>query len=61
MKRREIKSKILQYQKANDDIFHLWAYKKSFDEEYLRNQAKLNLSEIQKLENQYDALGAKRG
>ena len=57
-KRRQIKSNILQLQKANEDIFKLWAYQKSFDETFLRNQARFNLSELEKLEKEYERLGA---
>lgn len=59
-KRREIKSKILQLNKANEDIFSLWAYKKSFDEEFLRKQAVKNLADLKQLENEYEKLGAKK-
>lgn len=54
-KRREIKSKIKDLEKQNEEMFHLWVYEKAIDEEHLRKTVRNNLVLLERLSAQYDA------
>lgn len=54
IKRREIKSRIDELKKSNNELFKLWCYEKSLDDGALRKGARENLIEIEKLEVLYD-------
>lgn len=59
-RRREIKSRITVLTNQNTELFKMWAYNKSFDENFLKNQARNNLVELERLENEYDALAPQK-
>ena len=54
IKRREIKSRIDELKKSNNELFKLWCYEKSLDDAALRKGARENLIELEKLEVLYD-------
>lgn len=59
-RRREIKSRITILTNQNTELLKMWAYNKSLDENFLKNQARNNLVELEKLENEYDVLAPQK-
>lgn len=55
-RRSKIKSRITVLTNQNTEILKMWAYNKSLDENFLKNQARNNLVELKRLKNEYDAL-----
>lgn len=58
IKRLQIKWRIDELKKSNNELFKLWCYKKSIDDGFLRKSARNNLIEIEKLEVQYDKVAS---
>lgn len=56
IKRRDLKSKIDDIQKANNELLKLLAYDKSLDDKFLKTQARENLKKTETLTSEYSAI-----
>lgn len=54
IKRNNIKSKINELERANNELFKLWCYEKALDDKILRRGARENLIKIEELKVAYD-------
>lgn len=59
-RRKEIKSRMTVLNNQNMELFKMRAYNKSFDENFLKSQARNNLVELERLENEYDTLAPQK-